>query len=60
MCTDFKMLKVKVPIIFFGTQGFFGRQGWTLGQTRGSVANQGRFVVTPSQGFMTTHPHLRE
>jgi hypothetical protein len=24
VCTDFKILKVKVPIIFFGTQG------WTL------------------------------
>jgi len=22
MCTDFKILKVKVPVIFFGTQGF--------------------------------------
>jgi hypothetical protein len=29
VCTDFKMLKVKVPIIFFGTQGFSAhRDGW--------------------------------
>ena len=26
MCTDFKMLQVKVPIIFFGTQGFSARR----------------------------------
>jgi hypothetical protein len=26
VCTDFKMLKVKVPIIFFGTQGFSARR----------------------------------
>jgi hypothetical protein len=26
VCTDFKMLKVKVSIIFFGTQGFPARR----------------------------------
>jgi hypothetical protein len=26
VCTDFKMLKVKVSIIFFGTQGFSARR----------------------------------
>ena len=31
MCTDFKMLEVKVPIIFFRHAGFSATQGWTLG-----------------------------
>jgi hypothetical protein len=26
MCTEFKMLKVKVPIIFLGTVGFLPRR----------------------------------
>jgi len=26
VCTDFKVFKVKVPIIFFGTQGFSARR----------------------------------
>jgi hypothetical protein len=26
VCIDFKILKVKVPIIFFGTQGFSARR----------------------------------
>jgi len=26
--TDFKMFKVEVPIIFFGTQGFSARRDW--------------------------------
>ena len=29
MCTDFKILKVKVPIIFFGTEGFSARRDRT-------------------------------
>jgi hypothetical protein len=26
VCIDFKILKVKVPIVFFGTQGFSARR----------------------------------
>jgi hypothetical protein len=26
VCTDFKILEVKVPIVFFGTQGFSARR----------------------------------
>jgi hypothetical protein len=30
VCIDFKMLEVKVPIIFFRHVGFSATQGWTL------------------------------